>query len=86
MWKYLYTINDNVMGEYSAPFLANNDRHARSIFDHAVAEAEKAGYKSEFDLYRIGQFNMSTGEIKAVEHYKVKEIEPNPEKDMFEEE
>ena len=61
--KNIYTIYDTVAKECNGPFLANNDSHARMIFDRAVAEAAKNGFKQEYKLLYIGIFDVETAEI-----------------------
>lgn len=66
--KNIYTIYDTVAQECNGPFLANNDSHARMIFDRAIAEAVKNGFKQEYKLLFIGMFDVETGEIIKEEH------------------
>lgn len=61
--KTVYTIKDTVMQECNAPYIANNDAHARLIFDRSVENARKAGFKQEFRLLRLGDFDEVTGKI-----------------------
>lgn len=61
--KTVYTIKDTVMQECNAPYIANNDAHARMIFDRSVENARKAGFKQEFKLLRLGAFDETTGKI-----------------------
>ena len=88
MWKKLYTIYDTVLEEHSAPFMANNDNHARMIFDKACSDAERSGYKSEYKLVYLTDFNISSGDIgsNGLFHKYVPEIPKDPQKDLFEEE
>lgn len=66
MNKSIYTIYDTVAMECNGPFLANNDTHARMIFDRAISEAAKNGFKQEYKLLFLGFFDIVTGEIKSV--------------------
>lgn len=61
--KLLYVIKDNVMDEVTTIFMANNDNHARMIFENSIKAAKKAGYDSEFDLIAIAGIDMITGEV-----------------------
>lgn len=61
--KTVYTIKDTVMQECNAPYIANNDAHARMIFDRSVENARKAGFKQEFKLLRLAAFDETTGKI-----------------------
>lgn len=66
MYKKIYSILDTVALECNGPFLANNDSHARMIFDRAVQEATKNGFKQEYRLLYLGTFSLETGEIESV--------------------
>lgn len=85
MWKVLYTIYDTIMREYSAPFMASNDEHAKSIFDMSIANAEKAGYRSEFELVRLIKFHTGTGEMEGYTRNIVPLIPKDPQQDLFKE-
>lgn len=61
----MYSIRDVVMDRFAVPFLANNPRHACLQFDMACSQAEKAGYKSELQLYYLGEFDDVSGMINA---------------------
>lgn len=63
--KLLYVIKDNVMDEVTTVFMANNDNHARMIFENSIKAAKKAGYDSEFDLIVIASIDMTTGKVIA---------------------
>ena len=66
MNKLIYTIYDTVARECNGPFLANNDSHARMIFDRAIAEAVKNGFKQEYKLLFLGTFSLESGMIESV--------------------
>lgn len=61
--KYLYVIKDKVMDEVTTVFMANNDNHARMIFENSIKAAKKAGYDSEFDLIVVSPIDMVTGKV-----------------------
>lgn len=61
--KQIYTIKDTVMDECNAPFIANNDAHARMIYDRSIENARKAGFKQEFKLFYLGSFDEQSGKI-----------------------
>lgn len=64
--KKVFTIYDTVMKECNGPFLANNDTHARMIFDRAISEASKNGFTQEYKLFFLGVMDIETGEITSV--------------------
>ena len=68
--KLVYSIKDTIMDEFNDPFIANNDSHASVIFESQIARAKKAGYRSEFELYCLGTWYPSDGELN--EHVPAK--------------
>lgn len=64
--KKIYTIFDTVAKETNGPFLANNDSHARMIFDRAISEAVKNGFKQEYKLFYIGDMDIESGTVTSV--------------------
>ena len=64
--KGLYCIYDTVAKEASAPFLANNVEHARLQFDRAVSQAAQQGFKQEFRLLHVADFEPASGYVFAV--------------------
>lgn len=64
--KGLYCIFDTVAKECNDPFVANNVEHARLQFDRAVSQATQAGFKQEFRLLHIADYEKSSGYVFAV--------------------
>lgn len=61
----MYVVRDAAADNYLAPFMAVNDavavrQFAAAFMDHAGIMANNPG---DFDLYRIGHFNQSVGEL-----------------------
>lgn len=65
----MYVVRDAAAKNYLAPFMAINDdvairQFAAAFMDHAGIMANNPG---DFDLYRIGTFDQSLGELKPEE-------------------
>ena len=62
----IYSVLDEKSEEYSPPFFAANDRLAeRMIMEASKGQGSMlAAYPEDFKLYRIGEFDALTGEIK----------------------
>ena len=58
---YLYCIFDKVLGEYAAPVMASNDKVAKRWFNNAVSKSDYDA--ADFQLYKVGSFNVKTGGI-----------------------
>lgn len=63
----LYSIFDKVLGEYSAPIMASNDKVAKRWFKSTIS---KSDYEPvDFQLYKVGSFDTTTGEIGDTYEY-----------------
>jgi len=60
----LLTVLDTVAGVFTNPFVARSDAEAQRIFA-LMAQTDEAVMRSpsDYKLFRIGTFNMQTGEI-----------------------
>lgn len=57
----LVSLFDVLAEDFSAPVMVKNENVARRMFWNTI---EKMGVKSnEYQLYQVGEFNVSTGEI-----------------------
>lgn len=66
MIHYLYTIRDMIAEECGPVFNAKNDSVAiRQV--HNLIRNEPCGDPSEYELYRIGQYDGDTGRIVSIE-------------------
>lgn len=60
----LYTVKDKVSTEYAPPFLARTDMSAIRTFQHML-QGDKIAYAEDFELYRIGDFDIDTGSVQG---------------------
>ena len=65
MFKGLYCIYDTVAKETNGPFVANNDAHARIMYDQALKKAKDAGFVQDFQLLKCASIDLTTGVIVA---------------------
>lgn len=63
----LYTMYDRKSGIYGSPFVSHNDKTATRDFDSFCALPQNKYLSADMELYKLGTFNSSTGEI---EHFK----------------
>lgn len=63
----LYTVRDSKAGTYNKPHTAINDAEAQRGFHSAVNDPNTFvnKYPEDFDLYRIGTFDVQSGKILA---------------------
>lgn len=61
--KPIFTILDTVASIYSPLFQAENNDHATRMFESSI----DIDHKSDFSLWRIGQYDQEKGEIASVE-------------------
>lgn len=62
----LYSIYDKIAGAFAAPFLSRTVGTAQRSFNTTVSHAD--GYNAEdYDLYRVGEWDIDTGVIKALD-------------------
>lgn len=66
MMRNIYVIKDKVMDEVSTIFIANNDNHARMVFENSIAAAKKSGYQSEFALLYVAGIDLVSGSVVPV--------------------
>lgn len=62
---FLFVIKDCVTGEYSSPKLGINDNDCIRAFVNLIANSPN---KADYQLYLIGEYNTSTGIIRAYEN------------------
>lgn len=60
----LYTVYDRVAETYSAPFIAQNDNHAKLIFKYNCA-AHGISRPSDQVLFCVGSFNLIQGTLES---------------------
>ena len=60
----LYTVKDRISAEYAPPFLARTDLSAIRTFQHML-QGDKITYAEDFELYRIGDFDVDTGIVQG---------------------
>lgn len=74
----IYDAKDTVTGEFLQPFYTNNDATAIRSWSESVKQNEKEnnfiGLK-DLQLYRLGEFDTETGEIKPKVVYIAKAID-----------
>ena len=64
--KCLYSIRDLVAEEFAPVFVANNDNTAIRMCSETVKDNKiMASHLSDYALYNLGSFDISTGEIKS---------------------
>lgn len=64
MEKKLYSIKDNVAGEFSQPFYCNNDEVAKRIVINSFLSSEGVRlHSSDYYLYSIASFDISNGDV-----------------------
>lgn len=67
--KYkLYAVKDTVQGEMMNPFLLRNKEEARRTFEQAVNSGRDSNvciYYKDMQLYELGEYDTTTGEIKS---------------------
>lgn len=57
----IYSIYDKVAGVYAQPFLSQNDATAQRQFNYQMQNS--AMVAGDCALYKIGEFDISTGQI-----------------------
>lgn len=72
MIRNMYCIRDSKVGVYYPPFTMDNDLYARRFFNDLCQSADSnvSKYPADYDLYRVGTFNMVIGLIESrdIEH------------------
>ena len=63
---YLYSIYDKKSGLMSPLFSAENDFIARRAFFRSAGSGDLAAFPEDFDLYKVGEFDLHTGQVKDV--------------------
>lgn len=58
----VYSIKDVLSGKMAQLELFNNDQMAKRYFANICSESK---IKNDLQLFRVGSFNLDTGEIKA---------------------
>lgn len=60
----IYSIKDDLIG-YGVPFSADNDAVAMRFFHQAIVQPNSIYglNKSQFNLYKLGDFDTSSGEV-----------------------
>jgi len=57
----IYSIRDDVAQFFIAPFLAENDAHAKRMFIGSMGDSFP--HRSDFKLYRVGSFDPDNGTV-----------------------
>lgn len=67
--ELVYSIEDKLGGTFSAPFLSQNDKTAKRMFEAACLDGASIMSKNpeDFRLIRIGQWDSNTGIFRATE-------------------
>lgn len=64
MEKKVYSIKDNVAGEFSQPFYCNNDDVAKRIVTNSFLSSKDVKLHScDYYLFCLGSFDISNGKI-----------------------
>lgn len=66
----IYVIKNTVEEGFSPLEIAKNDIVMKRRFKAALSQ-DKVSYKSDFELWKIGEINMETAQIKGLEPSKV---------------
>lgn len=62
----IYAVKDTVIGKFMSPFYNQNDNTAKRSFEIAInSPGEIAKLYKDLQLYRLGEFDEDTGEIKS---------------------
>lgn len=64
----LYSIYDNIAEVFNKPFTEINDNSATRSFVESLNDRNN---KTDYDLYRVGEFNDSNGELVSNKATKV---------------
>lgn len=59
----IYSVKDSVAGVFMSPFTSVNDNTAMRRYRDMTNQVD---YKQDFDLYKLGSFDTSTGVIEAL--------------------
>ena len=68
----MYAVKDVVQGEMMNPFLLRNKEEARRTFAQAINSKQDSNivnYYKDMQLFEIGEYNSTTGEIKSKVEY-----------------
>lgn len=66
----IFCLKDNVVGKFINPYLMHNEAQARRELKIAVNENKELKNKAgDIQLYKLGEFNEETGEIKSEVEY-----------------
>lgn len=63
---YLYSIYDKKSGVMSPLFCAENDFISRRAFFRSAGSGDLAVFPEDFDLYKVGEFDLHTGQVKDI--------------------
>lgn len=67
----IYSMRDNVSGQWYAPSLYHNDIEATREFNQLMTRKEFDYRKKDYDLFLIGEFNQETGEVIGQAPFRV---------------
>ena len=63
----MFAYRDNKASSFTPPFVCVNVAVAKRDFDYRLNNDKSMGFSpSDYDLYQLGYFNSTTGEIKAI--------------------
>jgi hypothetical protein len=70
MKMIMYSIYDSVAEVFNKPFISHNDKDAMRGFRRSIEEVGEEG-KSDFFLFRVGEWNDSEGKVYPLMPSKV---------------
>lgn len=68
----IFCLKDNVIGKFMNPYLMHNEEQAKRELKIAVNYPDNKDLKNkagDIQLYKLGEFNDNTGEIKSEVEY-----------------
>lgn len=61
----IYTIYDRLTGQFHNPFYQINDASAKRFYKNICDADTNKGFSSDWQLFKLGTFNVESGEIIA---------------------
>lgn len=67
----LYSIRDIKLEKYGQPFVAPNDEIAKRMLQSTIRAGQTtiAEYPEDFQLFKLGEYNEDTGELKNEQRF-----------------
>lgn len=77
MKKNLYTIKDVKVAAHMPPFFRSTDIEAQRFFHELVINPESSisKYPSDFELWYVGEYDDSTGELFSSTHFIISAVD-----------